>query len=134
MKDYHNRANFSSILMHSMSTIFSCLKSKTTLNQSNCSNQFYMHGRTAGFSHLQFGQETAAWQVAYYNYISLEILHSFHDVREVAELCMHILVFCYFWLSHLHFPQWTVTALEDFTVQTRGTEFPSAISQHFWVQ
>lgn len=40
MKDCHNRANFSCILMHSMSTIFSCHKSKTTLNQSNCTKQF----------------------------------------------------------------------------------------------
>lgn len=86
MKDYHNRANFSSILMHSMSTIFSCRKSKTTLNQSNCTNQFCMHGRTAGFIHLEFGQETAAWQVACYNYFILERLHNFHEVREVAVM------------------------------------------------
>ena len=86
MKDYHNRANFSSILMHSMSTIFSCRKFKTTLNQSNCTNQFCTHGRTAGFTHLQFGRETAAWQVACYNYFVLERLHSFYEVREVAVM------------------------------------------------
>lgn len=90
MKDYHNRANFSSILMHSMNTIFSCHKSKTTLNQSNCTNQFCMHSRTAGFTHLQFGQETAAWQVACYDYFGLEILHSFHEMREVAVMYAYI--------------------------------------------
>jgi len=47
-----------------------------------------MHSKTAGFTHLQFRQETAAWQVACYNYFVLERLCNFHEVREVAVMYM----------------------------------------------
>lgn len=124
MKDYHNKANFSSVFMHSMSTIFSCLKSRTPLNQGNCTNQFCMHGRTSGFIHLQFGQKTTAWQVVCYS-------HFVSKRRGKRQSCT--LIFCHFYWSDSHLSQWNTTAQKDFRLENTGIEFPPSSSQHLLV-